>query len=137
MTETTSSTDSVKVSLKIWTVSLKRHVKVNDKFDFGHIKATREKISCNDNSRFLFAELFNHLVSLLVFHPSHYQCYWVLFFYESVEEFYSELSSVNEDNCLSLRFTTSYDVFDKINFRVLITTEVKLLDVVKLQLLLL
>ena len=56
---------------------------------------------------------------------------------ESVEEFLSKNSAVNEDNCLSLLFTTIYDVFDKINFRVLHTTEVKLLDVVKLQLLLL
>ena len=91
MTKATSTTDSVKVSLKIWTVSLKRHIKVNDKFDFGYIKATREKISCNDNSRFAFAELFNHLVSLLFVHPSHYQCYWVHFISESVEEFYREL----------------------------------------------
>ena len=127
----------MKVSLKIWTVSLKRHVKVNDKFDFGHIKATREKISCNDNSRFAFAELFNHFVSLLVFHPSEYQCNWVPFTYESFEECFCEFPEVNEDNCLSLLFTTSYDVFDKINLLALITTEVKLLNVVKLELLLL
>ena len=82
-------------------------------------------------------EFFDHFTSFIVLHRSEYEWDFLSIPLESIKKFFSKISWVNKDDCFRLQIKTVYDVCDTVDLRSLITADVWLFDVVKLQLFLL
>ena len=92
---------------------ISRDIKVNNKLDFRDIKTSCQQVSSNNYLDFLFSELFNVFISLLIGHITKNNIDIIATLFKDLMKLFCKHLRVNEDNCLC-ESTNSINSLDKI-----------------------
>ena len=140
-TKSSCSTDSVQIvlriadSLSVWTLGLSRDIEVDHELDLGNIDTSCEQISSDDDADFTGAELRNHFVTLLNAHVTEDDARLVALSAHHGVEAVCVVLCVHKNDSLG-HLANVENLLDEIRLLALLGPELELLDVTKIQLLL-
>ena len=112
------------------------HIKVDHNLDFRHINTSCKHIGCDDYADFAGAELFDHLIALLMAHIAENDGRFQILASHHLMQSVSVRLSIDENDSLG-HLTDIKDGFDELWLFALFTPVFELLDVVERELLLL
>lgn len=121
------------ITLFVFANCVIRNIKVDNELNFGNIDTSSKNVGSDNDSNFLFAELFDHFFTFLWAHISKNNRYGTITFLQQIEESFSEFLSVDKNDSLS-HFTGSENLFNKVNLSFCGTFELILLNMGQLEL---